>query len=106
VKRVKISGSEIDFTIELTTPACPVKDQFEGRAERLVAGLPGITAALRAKYDADTRARGGFSRQRSPASATSSRSARQGGVGQVQTSVNWRLAGPKRRARRLMDADV
>src|SRR4029450_5285152 len=65
VKEVKISGSEIDFTIELTTPACPVKDQLKAEAERLVAGLPGITAA-RAKMTADTRARGGFSRQAIP----------------------------------------
>ena len=33
VKDVKIAGGEVDFTIELTTPACPVKDQMKAEAE-------------------------------------------------------------------------
>ena len=39
VKDVQISGSEVDFTVELTTPACPVKDVMKAEAERLVAAL-------------------------------------------------------------------
>jgi ATP-binding protein involved in chromosome partitioning len=27
VKDIRIAGGEVDFTIELTTPACPVKDR-------------------------------------------------------------------------------
>ena len=37
VKDVKIAGGEVDFTIELTTPACPVKDQMKAEAEQKVA---------------------------------------------------------------------
>ncbi len=29
VKEVRIAGGEVDFTIELTTPACPVKEQMK-----------------------------------------------------------------------------
>ena len=57
VKDVLVKGSEVDFTIELTTPACPVRDEMKAEAERLVAALPGVSAA-RAKMTADVRARG------------------------------------------------
>jgi len=33
VKDVTITGGEVDFTIELTTPACPVKDVMKLEAE-------------------------------------------------------------------------
>ena len=33
VKDVKIQGGSVDLTIELTTPACPVKDQMKAQAE-------------------------------------------------------------------------
>ena len=39
VKQVAIHGGEVAFTIELTTPACPIKDQFKAEAERIVAAL-------------------------------------------------------------------
>ena len=41
VKDLVIRGGEVDFTIELTTPACPVKDQMKAEAEEVVGGLPG-----------------------------------------------------------------
>ena len=58
VKDVRIAGGAVDFTIELTTPACPVKDEMKAEAERKVAALPGVEVA-RAKMTADVRARGG-----------------------------------------------
>ena len=51
VKDVQIEGGEVDFTVELTTPACPVKDQLKAEAEGKVAALEGVTAA-RAKMTA------------------------------------------------------
>src|SRR5262249_4801361 len=65
VKDVRISGAEVDFTIELTTPACPVRDEMKAEAERRVAALPGVEVA-RAKMTADVKARGGFGRQAVP----------------------------------------
>jgi ATP-binding protein involved in chromosome partitioning len=43
VKNVRIEGGTVSFAIELTTPACPVKAEFEKAARERVAALPGVT---------------------------------------------------------------
>ena len=43
VRDMVISGSDVSFTIELTTPACPVKDQFRRQAEDAIrAAIPSV----------------------------------------------------------------
>ena len=42
VKDLRICGNNVAFSIELTTPACPVKDLMKGQAERAVRALPGV----------------------------------------------------------------
>lgn len=42
VKDIKICAGAVAFGIELTTPACPVKDEMKAQAEQLVAALPGV----------------------------------------------------------------
>lgn len=42
VKHITIDGSSVSIDLELTTPACPVRDQFRARAEELVGALPGV----------------------------------------------------------------
>ena len=44
IKEMTIDGGNVSFTIELTTPTCPIKDQFKAEAERVVLALPGVTA--------------------------------------------------------------
>ncbi|MXY18014.1 MAG: iron-sulfur cluster assembly protein, partial [Acidobacteria bacterium] len=61
VKDLKIAGGDVAFTIELTTPACPVKDQMRDEAQAAVAALPGVTevavemtASVRSAVPAET----------------------------------------------------
>src|SRR5262245_56602886 len=42
VKNLRICDGTVAFGIELTTPACPVKDQMREQAERAVRGLSGV----------------------------------------------------------------
>ena len=42
IKDLKIDGGRVAFTIELTTPACPVKDQMRDQARAAVLQVPGV----------------------------------------------------------------
>src|SRR5437773_7435851 len=44
IKDLAIDGGRVAFTIELTTPACPVKDQMRDQARAAVMQLPGVSA--------------------------------------------------------------
>src|SRR3954465_15932995 len=44
IKNLRIEGGRVAFSIELTTPACPVKDQMRDQARDLVSRIPGVTA--------------------------------------------------------------
>ena len=66
VKDLTIDGGRVAFTIELTTPACPVKDQMRDQARAAVLQRAGRVERRRA--DDRARARGGR-----PATARASR---------------------------------
>jgi ATP-binding protein involved in chromosome partitioning len=44
VKDIKISGSDVQFTVELTTPACPLKEKIEADCREAVGAIAGIEA--------------------------------------------------------------
>jgi ATP-binding protein involved in chromosome partitioning len=107
VKEVRIEGGEVDFTIELTTPACPVKDKLKAEAEAKVAALPGVSAA-RARMTARVQARGPAGR--APIEGVKNVlavGAGKGGVGKSTLSVNLAVALQARGASvGLIDGDV
>jgi ATP-binding protein involved in chromosome partitioning len=43
VKDISIEGPAVAVTIELTTPACPVKDRMKRQATEIIAALPGVS---------------------------------------------------------------
>jgi len=42
IRNLKIETGRVSFDLNLTTPACPVKDQMRDQAVALVKGLPGV----------------------------------------------------------------
>src|SRR5215813_5943057 len=62
IKDLKIDGGRVGFTIELTTPACPVKDLMRDQAKAAVSAVPGVSAvdvAMSAQVRAVTRPEAG-----------------------------------------------
>ena len=56
VKNVKICDGNVAFDVELTTPACPVKDLLKQQAHDVVKALPLVTN-VEVKMTAQTRGR-------------------------------------------------
>jgi ATP-binding protein involved in chromosome partitioning len=46
VKEVKVSGGEVFLKVELTTPACPLKEKLKGDATVAVRKIPGVTSVV------------------------------------------------------------
>src|SRR5206468_11567528 len=42
IRNLKIESGNVAFDLNLTTPACPVKDQMQAEAIALIKGLPGV----------------------------------------------------------------
>src|SRR5437764_10563392 len=42
IRNLQVEAGKVSFDLNLTTPACPVKDQMRDQAVALVKGLPGV----------------------------------------------------------------
>lgn len=108
VKDVKVNGSTVDFTIELTTPACPLKDQIRAEAEAAVRTIAGVEE-VGIEFTANTRRPAGIPEQ-APIPGVSNViavAAGKGGVGKSTVAANLAVALAQEGARvGLLDADV
>jgi ATP-binding protein involved in chromosome partitioning len=107
VRNVRVDGGRVAIDINLTTPACPVKDQLRDQARQALLGLPGIreaevnmTSEVRSTAAPDKTALLGVRNLVAVGSG-------KGGVGKSTVTVNLAAALAQTGARvGLLDADI
>ncbi len=109
VKNLAISNGKVAFTVELTTPACPLRETIETDCKKVLATVPGISG-LEIKFGAQVRGSksgGGQTDLLPTVKNVVLVAAGKGGVGKSTVAANLAVALKMHGAKTgLLDADI
>ena len=94
VKDLTVDDDRVSFTIELTTPACPVKDEMRNQADAVVSALGGVSS-VSVEMTASVRSAVAPQTGRAPIPGVKNIiavGAGKGGVGKTTVAVNFAVA--------------
>jgi ATP-binding protein involved in chromosome partitioning len=108
IKDLRVRDGAVAFSVELTTPACPLKDQIKDECEQALRSLPGVSD-IQIEFTSNVKPRAGIPDQALiPGVAhVIAVAAGKGGVGKSTLAANLAVALSLEGARvGLLDADV